>query len=138
MINKETIEAILTTAFEIEGLATLILQREEATPAKLAELLKEKNANLNYLIQSIEDPAIPVVKQCEEQISEEPASLTLNDKFHLINSLFEGNEADYTECLNCLSEMKSREDAEDYIFNDLCIDTANKDVQMLLTHLFPQ
>lgn len=138
MINKETIEAALTTAFEIEGLATLILQREEATPARLVELLKEKNANLNYLIQSIEDSAIHVVKQCEEQISEEPASLTLNDKYNLINSLFEGNETDYTECLNCLGEMKSRGDAEDYIFNDLCIDTTNKDAQMLLNHLFPQ
>lgn len=138
MITREVIEAILTTAFEIEGLATLILQREEATPSKLADLLKAKNVNLNYLIQSMEEPAIPVVEQSEEQVSKDTDSMTLNDKYHFINALFDGNEADYTECMNYIADMKSREDAEDYIFNDLCFDAANEDAQMLLNRLFPQ
>lgn len=138
MINREAIEAILTTAFEIEGLATLILQREEAIPSKLVDLLKVKNLNLNHLIQSIEEPVTPVAEQSDEQVSEDNALMTLNDKYHFINALFDGNEADYTECMNYIADMKSREDAEDYIFNDLCFDAANEDAQMLLNRLFPQ
>lgn len=46
-------------------------------------------------------------------------AFTLNDKFRFIRELFNGDDRDYTETLNLISEMGSYEEAEDYLVNDL-------------------
>ncbi len=76
----------------------------------------------------------------EHMASHEPnpkvlKAFTLNDKFLFTRELFNGDDRDYTDTLNLLSEMGSYEEAEDYLLHDLMWNPDNANVKAFLTAL---
>lgn len=64
-----------------------------------------------------------------------PLTLTLNDKFRFRRELFANNDIEFTDTLNVLSAMSNLSEAEDYLYNDLCWDPSNEDVQAFIALL---
>ena len=62
-------------------------------------------------------------------------AFTLNDKFYFTNEVFDGNERDFTDTLNVISEMGSFEEAEDYVVNDLMLNPEDEGVKKYLERL---
>ena len=58
---------------------------------------------------------------------------TINDKFRFRRELFSNSEADFVETLNVLGAMSSFEEAEDYLYNDLCWDSSSDEVAEFMT-----
>ncbi len=54
-----------------------------------------------------------------------PVEFTINDKFRFRRELFGNSDADMNEALQIISGMSSREEMEDYLFNDLCWEAEN-------------
>lgn len=68
-------------------------------------------------------------KLARDQALDLTKAFTLNDKFRFIRSLFNNSEADYKEALEVLSTMNGIDEAEEYIFDDLCWEPDNEDVK---------
>ena len=68
-------------------------------------------------------------KLARDQALDLTKAFTLNDKFRFIRFLFNNSEADYKEALEVLSTMNGIDEAEEYIFDDLCWDPDNEDVK---------
>lgn len=62
------------------------------------------------------------------EAKEQAFAFTLNDKFRFRRELFGGSDADFADALQVAEAMTSREEVEDYFFNDLCWNPANEDV----------
>ena len=61
-----------------------------------------------------------------DKISVKPAgtlskAIGLNDKFQLLATLFNGEEANYSECIQMLEEQKDFDSAEDFLKNVMAI-----------------
>ncbi len=81
----------------------------------------------------IEDTA-PVTSPVVEAPSEVSLPVfTINDKFRFRRELFANSEADFVDTLNVLSAMSSYEEAEDYLYNDLCWDSESDEVADFMT-----
>lgn len=73
------------------------------------------------------EPAAPKV------VADTMPKFTLNDRFRFRNSLFGGDEKEFSETLSVISAMSSAREVEEYIADDLCLDPANPDVADFLT-----
>lgn len=62
-------------------------------------------------------------------------TFTLNDKFRFRRELFSNNDIEFSDALNVLSSMNNLNEAEDYLYNDLCWDSSNEDVQAFIAIL---
>lgn len=233
-MTKDNLEELLELAFEMEGLITLMLKREDMTPdnvknllqrkaSKFSELLGVETAVENIPVHSIEPPVdfeervvistveaipedtdketvtesvvedvvdeeLPVEKVNEEEAVEEIADsalfeeeedaqpespgvsapetevdvpekvieekeeitettvsevlndvlsrktpvFTLNDKFRFRRNLFNESDEEFAGTLRIISEMKSMEEVEDYLYNDLCFEPDNEDVKAFI------
>ena len=60
---------------------------------------------------------------------------TLNDKFRFRRDLFHGNEADFIDTLNILSEMNSYAEASDYLLSDMAWNPEDENVAYFLSIL---
>ena len=56
----------------------------------------------------------------------------LNDKFRFRRELFGNSDAQYVECLDMLSAMKSLDEAKEYLFEDLNWDPDNDDAKAFI------
>ncbi len=56
----------------------------------------------------------------------------LNDKFRFRRELFGNSDAQYVECLDMLSAMKSLDEAKEYLFEDLSWNPDNDDAQAFI------
>lgn len=64
---------------------------------------------------------------------------TINDKFRFRRELFSNSDVDMSDALQIASRMNSREELEDYFYNDLCLDPENpvvKDFMRIIGHRF--
>lgn len=71
---------------------------------------------------------MPVAEPKRTEVKEQAFAFTLNDKFRFRRELFGGSDADFADALQVAEAMTSREEVEDYFFNDLCWNPANEDV----------
>ena len=62
-------------------------------------------------------------------LSDRFAEFTLNDKFRFRRELFGNSDIDMNEALDVVNAMSSRDEVEDYFYNDMCWDPANDDVK---------
>lgn len=62
-------------------------------------------------------------------------AFTLNDRFRFKRELFGGNDADFTDTLQLLSEMETYGEAEDYLMNDMMWDRDSDSVKDFLSIL---
>lgn len=217
-MTKDNLEELLEVAFEMEGLITLMLKREDMTPEKVKNMLRRKAARFNELLgaEPVEVPApkAPVEIIAEETVAPEPVTaaeeeeetltsvyekidlpespaseteeaaeeqeiaeaaemeeeedaepeaepqdefvvenpatkndndggagvlndflckknpaFTLNDKFRFRRSLFDNSDEEFQGTLKIISEMKTMDEVEDYLYNDLCLEPENEDVK---------
>ena len=77
-----------------------------------------------YIINESAEPA-------EQHAPRRPVSsvFNLNDKFRFRRELFGNSDAQYVECLDILSAMKSLDEAKEYLYEDLKWDAENEDVK---------
>lgn len=70
----------------------------------------------------------------ESHTSRRPISsvFNLNDKFRFRRELFGNSDAQYVECLDMLSAMKTLDEAKEYLFEDLCWDPDNDDAKAFI------
>lgn len=50
-----------------------------------------------------------------------PLKFSINDRYQYIRELFNGNEIDFKDAIDALEEMETREEIEDFLYNDLCL-----------------
>ena len=77
--------------------------------------------NLN--VEEDDDQEVPPV------LSDRFVEFTLNDKFRFRRELFGNSDIDMNEALDVVDAMTSREEVEDYFYNDMCWDPNNEDVK---------
>ncbi|MCM1483365.1 MAG: hypothetical protein NC043_03445 [Muribaculaceae bacterium] len=149
---------LLATCYELEGLLTLALDRKETTPEAVDDMIRAKIRSISEFageksceeaaaqqseawadaveFEEKEDaevqPEINVRPDSRHTVtipSSEPVfNFTLNDKFRFRRELFGGSDADFADALNVAEAMNSREEVEDYFYNDLCWEPSNPDV----------
>ncbi|MDE6048982.1 MAG: hypothetical protein K2G09_04740 [Paramuribaculum sp.] len=197
-MTKDNLEELLEVTFEMEGLISLMIKREDMTPDKIKTLLVKKAAHFNELLGSepvvgevatpavavqevvLDTPAVetpqPIVvethpaeeavadeeiaaattfeetedalSEAEVPVVEEPKEVssttanllndrlckrtpafTLNDKYRFRRALFDNNDEEFAGTLRIISGMKSMDEVEDYLYNDLCFESENEDVK---------
>ena len=78
----------------------------------------------------VEAPAVkPAPKTTNESLM---AMFSINDKFLYCRELFGSSREEMNEALDVISNMNSTEEIEDYLFNDLCLDSKNETVKAFL------
>ncbi|MDE5688449.1 MAG: hypothetical protein K2I18_07490 [Paramuribaculum sp.] len=75
-----------------------------------------------------------VVANCPER----KLVFTLNDRFRFRRNLFDGSDEEFNGTLKILGGMSSMDEVSDYLFNDLCLDADNPEVQAFVEALAPQ
>ncbi|MDE5838928.1 MAG: hypothetical protein K2H39_07725 [Paramuribaculum sp.] len=219
-MTKDNLEELLELTFEMEGLITLMIKREDMTPDKVKNLLQRKAEKFNELLgvkvdyipdavrESVSDneepevesssavveqieseetvaevtsateeandeveeniaestefeekedaqpivedysepePTIEIQDDPEEEQSAAPETaapevlndvlsrkspvFTLNDKFRFRRNLFNDSDEEFYGTLKIIAEMKSMEEVEDYLYNDLCFEPEDEDVK---------
>ena len=63
-------------------------------------------------------------------------AFTLNDRFRFRRELFENSEARFSEALDVISGMSSYEEAEEYFYDDLCLEADNDDVKDFMQRVY--
>ena len=80
--------------------------------------------------EPVEVPAVkPAPKTTNESLM---AMFSINDKFLYCRELFGSSREEMNEALDVISNMNSTEEIEDYLFNDLCLDSENETVKAFL------
>lgn len=177
---------LLKTAYEIEGLLALQVQRADNHNAAIDSLIAEKVAMMS---RAFAEPVVvtgaPVVtpeeevemtqeisildetgteeikddaeiaesveteeredadsredtdetlfdKLARERASDLTSAFTLNDKFRFRRELFRNSPDEMNEAIQALSQMSTLEEAEEYIYDDLCLDPDNEDVKAFM------
>lgn len=59
-------------------------------------------------------------------------AFTLNDKFRFRRELFRNSQEEFDDALNIISQMSTIQEAEEYIYDDLCWDPENEDVKAFM------
>lgn len=87
-------------------------------------------ANVVSESEPVEVPAVkPAPKTTNESLM---AMFSINDKFLYCRELFGSSREEMNEALDVISNMNSTEEIEDYLFNDLCLDSKNETVKAFL------
>lgn len=95
----------------------------------------EINAEKNFMKNPEPSETEPVDAEDDEEpestpvLSDKFAEFTLNDKFRFRRELFGNSDIDMNEALDVVNAMTSREEVEDYFYNDMCWDPNNDDVK---------
>ncbi len=62
-------------------------------------------------------------------------AFTLNDRFRFTRMLFNGDSEDFSETVNLLAQLPTKEDAHDYLINDLMMDPGDEVVKEFLSFI---
>ncbi len=120
------------------------VEKEEEEDARLVEVTETEE---NVAVEETVAEDIPVtminrVADCPKPAaaqSRPPVNLmkvfTLNDKFRFRRELFHGNENDFIDTLNLLSEMNSFKEAQEYLLGDMAWDKDDENVTYFLSIL---
>ncbi len=116
-----TAEHIAPVADVIEKETELVLPTIE-TPLELPQSESVAAVSTPESVEFEDEVQQPV-------LSDKFAEFTLNDKFRFRRELFGNSDIDMNEALDVVNAMSSRDEVEDYFYNDLCWDPANEDVK---------
>lgn len=147
---NELLESVVTVADPrpVASQHTIYLQPEvieepEATVeeheiADAVELEQEEDAEPTAAEpQLTPEPAEKSVIHSDNS-SEKKLVFTLNDRFRFKRNLFDGSDEEFNGTLKILGGMSSMDEVSDYLFNDLCLDADNPEVQAFVEALIPQ
>lgn len=120
---------------------TVKKEEEEVRPVEVTET-EETVAVEETVAEDIPVTVINRVADCPKPAavqSRPPVNLmkvfTLNDKFRFRRELFHGNENDFIDTLNLLSEMNSFKEAQEYLLGDMAWDKDDENVTYFLSIL---
>lgn len=82
--------------------------------------------------ETIDTPLSLDEKLARERARDIFRAFTLNDKFRFRRELFRNSQEEFDETLNIISQMSTIEEAQEYIYDDLCWDPANEDVKAFM------
>ncbi len=82
---------------------------------------------------TVEDTVVPV--QPVQYNVNLAKAFTLNDRFRFKRELFGGNDDDFTDTIQLLSEMETYNEAEDYLLTDMMWDSDSESVKDFLSIL---
>lgn len=82
--------------------------------------------------ETIETPLSLEEKLARERARDIFRAFTLNDKFRFRRELFRNSQEEFDEVLNVISQMSTIEEAEEYIYDDLCWTPDNEDVKAFM------
>lgn len=104
-------------------------QESEESEVEVADV-EMPAADVTSESEPVEAPAVkPVRKTTNESLM---AMFSINDKFLYCRELFGSSREEMNEALDVISNMNSTEEIEDYLFNDLCLDSKNETVKAFL------
>ena len=63
---------------------------------------------------------------------EDRRMFTLNDKFRFRRELFRDSQEEFDDALRVISGMSDVSEAEEYVYDDLCLDPDNEDVKAFM------
>lgn len=108
----------------------LMADEDDATPAEpLAPTIGDAPAP-----RTVNDEAAPAAESLEDKLARRRAAdlataFTLNDRFRFRRELFRNSAEEMAEAINVISQMSTITEAEEYIFEDLCLDPDNEAVK---------
>lgn len=90
------------------------------------------DSDTTIMNETIETPLSLDEKLARERARDIFRAFTLNDKFRFRRELFRNSQEEFDEALNIISQMSTIEEAQEYIYDDLCWDPANEDVKAFM------
>ena len=79
------------------------------------------------------EPALTLEEKLARQRAKDLSrAFTLNDKFRFRRELFRGSQEELDDAINVISQMTTVAEAEEYVYDDLCLDPANEDVKAFM------
>ena len=106
---------------------------ESETIIEVAPEIVPENEPVDESESKSETAPISTQAPISEPVKTKLPVFTINDKFRFRRELFSNSEADFVETLNVLGAMSSFEEAEDYLYNDLCWDSSSDEVAEFMT-----
>lgn len=104
-------------------------QHDNTTPAAADTTVENEATIMN---EAIETPLSLDEKLARERARDIFRAFTLNDKFRFRRELFRNSQEEFDEALNVISQMSTIEEAQEYIYDDLCWDPDNEDVKAFM------
>ncbi len=125
-LDKESIEEPIAPTIDEP-----VQSKKARDPEVLADIYKNKKKFRNESIQTNNTQDISS-KFHSQPISDISLAIGLNDKFRYIRELFDGDNVEYTETLKFLNNVKSENEAADYLNDKFEWDMETKLVKSLL------
>jgi len=125
-LDKESIEEPIAPTIDEP-----VQSKKARDPEVLADIYKNKKKFRNESIQTNNTQDISS-KFHSQPISDISLAIGLNDKFRYIRELFDGDNVQYTETLKFLNNVKSENEAADYLNDKFEWDMETKLVKSLL------
>lgn len=133
-----TLNTLLDSIYELEGLVHLAMQRDE-TPPSLPQLIARKARQVADLAQALPDPGsgtpLPQFEDTESTVHEDNPHargrlvFSINDRYRFKRELFDGSDADFNTTLALIASMDSFIEAEEYFTGELMWDPARPEVK---------
>lgn len=124
--NPDSVEVVSLPTVELTQADS---ESAETVEADVPEVAEEKHAE-----EKPEQKETAAVRNDTVNVE-----FTINDKFRFRRELFSNSDVDMSDALQIASRMNSREELEDYFYNDLCLDPENsvvKDFMRIIGHRF--
>lgn len=95
------------------------------------------NAEIKEPVKAAEFPETEATLTLDEKLARQRAkdlsrAFTLNDKFRFRRELFRGSQEELDDAINVISQMTTVAEAEEYMYDDLCMDPENDDVKAFM------
>ena len=129
-VAEVTVEIPVTEYYPEE---TTEFVAESETITEVAPEIVSDNEPVDESDAKSETDPISTQAPISEPVKTKLPVFTINDKFRFRRELFSNSEADFVETLNVLGAMSSFEEAEDYLYNDLCWDSSSDEVAEFMT-----
>ncbi len=115
--NPDSVEVVSLPTVELTQTAA---DRPEDAEVNLPEVVEQAPVEAR---QVQKEPAATAVRNDTVNVE-----FTINDKFRFRRELFSNSDVDMSDALQIATRMNSREELEDYFYNDLCLDPDRKSV----------
>lgn len=112
--NPDSVEVVSLPTVELTQTAA---DRPEDAEVNLPEVVEQAPVEAR---QVQKEPAATAVRNDTVNVE-----FTINDKFRFRRELFSNSDVDMSDALQIATRMNSREELEDYFYNDLCLDPEN-------------
>ena len=112
--NPDSVEVVSLPTVELTQTAA---DRPEDAEVNLPEVVEQAPVEARRVQEAPEATAVR-----NDTVNVE---FTINDKFRFRRELFSNSDVDMSDALQIATRMNSREELEDYFYNDLCLDPEN-------------